>query len=317
MRSLPWPQLSRIAHFTGDTAGALERAQQTQRILAAGDLGWTMRFTGHFVTEVLIDSGGLTAARRSVADTLAWAREAGDLSRQAYALAQMADLDLRAGNITESGQHLREATEIAARTGEHRRLIGFLDLWAYLCAATGQWAEAVTSWAAFKACLEAEELGDMPLSVQRRQEPLRKAIQALGPARARAAEERGAAMTLDTATEFVLMAANAGGRAPSPPAPSSGLAQLSAREQELVTLVARGHTDSQDRRPAVHQREHRPLSPGPHPGQDRLPAPRRPDPAGPASRARLTPRPYPLCLGPAVGWPRLLLSRPGRPGTAS
>ena len=52
-------------------------------------------------------------------------------------------------------------------------------------------------------------------------------------------------MTLDTATEFVLMAANARGRAPAPPAPSSGLAQLSAREQELVTLVARGHTDTQ------------------------------------------------------------------------
>jgi hypothetical protein len=34
------------------------------------------------------------------------------------------------------------------------------------------------------------------------------------------------------------------------------------------------------RRPAAHQRPHRRLAPGPHPGQDRLPPPRRPDPAG-------------------------------------
>jgi hypothetical protein len=36
---------------------------------------------------------------------------------------------------------------------------------------------------------------------------------------------------------------------------------------------------------------HRPLSPGPDPGQDRLPPPRRPDPAGSAGRSGLAARP--------------------------
>ena len=40
-----------------------------------------------------------------------------------------------------------------------------------------------------------------------------------------------------------------------------------------------------DRRPAVHQRPHGRLAPGPDPGQDRLPPPRRPDPAGPDRQA--------------------------------
>ena len=68
---------------------------------------------------------------------------------------------------------------------------------------------------------------------------MRKARQALGPARTRAAEERGAAMTLATAAEFAAMLT-----APGPQQPP-GLGKLSAREQELVTLVARGRTDAQ------------------------------------------------------------------------
>ena len=77
--------------------------------------------------------------------------------------------------------------------------------------------------------------------MRRRDEPLRAARQALGPDRTRAAEERGAAMSLATAAEYALMLT-----APGPQqAPAPGLAKLSARERELVTLVARGRTDAQ------------------------------------------------------------------------
>jgi DNA-binding CsgD family transcriptional regulator len=75
-----------------------------------------------------------------------------------------------------------------------------------------------------------------------RQAPLRVARQALGPARARAAEERGAAMNLDTAAEYALMLTAPG---PPPSAASAGAMKLSARERELVTLVAQGLTDAQ------------------------------------------------------------------------
>ena len=76
--------------------------------------------------------------------------------------------------------------------------------------------------------------------MRRREEPQRKARQALGPARARAAEERGAAMTLATAAEYALMLTD-----PGPPQPAPGPGTLSARERELVTLVAQGRTDAQ------------------------------------------------------------------------
>ena len=73
------------------------------------------------------------------------------------------------------------------------------------------------------------------------EEQLGQARQALGPGRARAAGERGAAMRLATAAECALMLTD-----PSPPQPAApGSGQLSARERELVTLVAQGRTNAQ------------------------------------------------------------------------
>ena len=78
--------------------------------------------------------------------------------------------------------------------------------------------------------------------MRRREDALRQARRALGPDRARAAEQRGAAMSPATAAEYVLML-TAPGPPPAQAAPAA--ARLSARERELVTLVARGRTDAQ------------------------------------------------------------------------
>ena len=64
----------------------------------------------------------------------------------------------------------------------------------------------------------------------------------LGPARTQGAEQRGATMTLQTAAEFAAMLA---AQDPQTSQPPPGLAQLSGRERELVTLVAQGRTDAQ------------------------------------------------------------------------
>jgi len=75
----------------------------------------------------------------------------------------------------------------------------------------------------------------------RQEQALRHARQVLGPDRARAAKQRGAAMSMAAAAEYALMLT-----APAPPpAPAApGSARLSARERELVTLVAQGRTDA-------------------------------------------------------------------------
>ena len=114
-------------------------------------------------------------------------------------------------------------------------------LWycALLCAATGRYADAVTVWAALAVHARQQGVtvdGTME-DRRRREEALSKIGQALGPARVRAAEERGAAMSLDTAVEYALMLTGPARAVPG--ATSPGLGRLSARERELVTLVAR------------------------------------------------------------------------------
>jgi hypothetical protein len=71
---------------------------------------------------------------------------------------------------------------------------------------------------------------DPPAEASRRDTQLREARQALGEARARAAEDRGAAMSLTAAVQYAQLLS-----APVPqPAEPSELARLSARERELV-----------------------------------------------------------------------------------
>ena len=74
----------------------------------------------------------------------------------------------------------------------------------------------------------------------RREEQLRQARQVLGSDRARAAEDRGAAMSLATVVEYALMLTD-----PGPPRSAPGPGQLSARERELIILVAEGRTNAQ------------------------------------------------------------------------
>jgi len=237
--------LSLVACVSGDRVGAVQLARQAERI-AAGQHSPTARRCSHTLTTVLIEVGDLAAAERTCAAGLAAAREAGDLWGLGNHLEKLVVLDLAAGRYADAAAHLREALQTALRAGVRRKVIEDLDCCGYLCAWTGRTADAVTVWAAvvelgrdgFSAPLHP----DLPEGWYQRLESLREARQALGPAQTQAAEERGRAMSLATAAEYVLML-TAAGQEPPPAAP--GLETLSPRERELVTLVARGHTDAQ------------------------------------------------------------------------
>jgi DNA-binding CsgD family transcriptional regulator len=189
---------------------------------------------------VLTEVGDLAAGERPCDAGLAGTRDPG------VPLEKMVVLDLYAGRFEDAASHLQEALQTALRTGVPGKVLEDLDCCGYLCALTGRPAEAVTVWAAV-VVLGREGFSvplhpDVPKGWFQRQESLREARQALGPARARAAEEHGKAMSLATAADYVLMLTAAG---PEPPVAGPGLDVLSPRERELVTLVARGHTDAQ------------------------------------------------------------------------
>ena len=153
----------------------------------------------------------------------------------------MVGLDLRAGRLEDAAAHLQEGLQIAARTGNWHELLHGLNHCGQLCAAAGNFTEAVTVWAADAVLLGYQGFTDAPLDAWGWAEPLRETRRALGPGRFRAAEERGAAMSLATAAEYALMLSAPGSRQRQAP----GLRMLSVRERELVTLVAQGCTNAQ------------------------------------------------------------------------
>ena len=234
--------LSLGAGYTGDIEDALAWGWKAERIDPAGIPGWIARWCDVSLIGALAEADDVASAWQRCADLVARARQAGDLPVLADCVGVLADLDRRTGRIGEARAHLREALQTATRTGELIPLINGLDYCGDVCAATGRWAEAVTVWAAHAACVQASGLINLPSAARLRQQRLRKAGQALGPARVRAAGKRGAAMSLATAAEYALMLTD-----PSPQQPQAlpGPGQLSARERELVTLVAQGRTDAQ------------------------------------------------------------------------
>ena len=188
--------------------------------------------------DLLIQAGDFAAAERVCLAVLAACRDVGDRFSLPALLVQMMLLDLQAGRASDATAHLREGLELALRTGNWD--LTYLDYCGLLCAATGRHAEAVTAWAAWAALASAGD--DWPADA-RRQGPHRAAREALGPERARAAEERGAAMSWAAAIEYAALLTEDPGLRQATATP--GLTTLSARERELVTLVAQGRTNAQ------------------------------------------------------------------------
>ena len=102
---------------------------------------------------------------------------------------------------------------------------------------------------------------DLPEGRFQRQEPLREARQALGPAQARAAEERGKAMSLATAAEYALMLTAPG---PRPPAAAPGPETSAPGNGNWSPWSPGGKTR---RSPGSCLSVHGQLAPGPHPRQ--------------------------------------------------
>jgi len=247
--------LSAAVWSVGDLDDAIKLVHQAQQ--TPGEIpGALDRSLALLVTMLLTEAGDLAAAEQACTAGLTRCREVGDAVNLCYQLRNAAVLDLRAGRIEGAAVHLHEQLEIAVRAGLWAGLLTGLDGCGYLCAATGRQAEAVTVWAAMSALADPFPLPFESRYPGNRDEILRNAAALIGPDSARAAEERGTAMSLTTATEYALMLAATHARPPGagraalaapdgPAATPAGLDKLSPRERELVTLVAQGRTDAQ------------------------------------------------------------------------
>jgi predicted ATPase/DNA-binding CsgD family transcriptional regulator len=236
--------LAATADYSGDVELALSSMREAVAIDPAEVCGETARRCIAGLTIVLLDGGDLDGALEQGSRGLELARQSGDEKDQADFLSLLAYGHLRANRLPEASKLLHDAIELASRTGLQLGQIGALDSCGFLCATGQRFEEAITIWAAHAEFLSAFGLLDIPSDAASRQALITAARNALGGPAARLAEQRGAAMTLATASEYALMLT-----ADAPPVRQeqavARLAGLSPREQELMTLVARGNTDTQ------------------------------------------------------------------------
>ena len=194
------------------------------------------------MVDALIESGDLAAAETACAAALAQCREAGDLGDLAACCLRWRAWTCRPAALTPPRRTCGRNSRSTCGSACWFDLFNGLDICGELCAATGRYAEAITVWAPLTSRAQQEAGADTFAFERGRDASLRKARQVLGADRARAAHERGAGMSLATIAEYALMLT-----APAPQAAGAahGGGKLSARERELVTLVAQGRTNAQ------------------------------------------------------------------------
>ena len=234
--------VSLTAYYAGDAAEALDWTRQAQELLPLDSCGDEARWCHYIVAMVLTKLGELDSARRVCAAGLARSREVDDLANLVPLLEVMADLERLAGNPAKSGACLQEALAVASLIGHSLALTSLIDRCGHLCAATGRWADAVTLWAAHAADSKRRGWPSGPGNEGRAAWCTPQVEKALEPGQLREAEERGARMPFSAAVELAIMVATAVQEEPREASPGT---LLSAREQQLVTLVAQGHTNAE------------------------------------------------------------------------
>jgi predicted ATPase/DNA-binding CsgD family transcriptional regulator len=234
--------LGDAAFHAGRSDEGLRWYRQAGQVDPAQVPGWLSRAAGLLLANALRRVGDGHEALRICANVLSQAIAADDLQFQAAARSIMADTERQEGRVAAGTAQLREAIRLFRQIGNLINLPDCLETCGHLGADAGRWADAVSAWSAATALGQASGQPVTPLGADARRAPWQRAEQALGPAGMRAAQARGAGMSAEAAAEFALVLT---ADDPQPAPEQTELSQLSARERELVTLVAQGHTDTQ------------------------------------------------------------------------
>ena len=238
--------LSDIATYADQGEEAVAWARQAQQVPDDRIPAWFARRVGSSLAWALVFNDQLDGVAELCDQCLAAARTAGDLSEEADNLFLAAVAAFKGGQFAAARARMRESAELSVNCGGYPlRLVDILQLGGHLCAATGRPAEAVTLWSARTAQCRAAGVVEPPHDKRDREWPLAEARRALDAQQLAAARSRGAAMTLAAAVEFALIITGEEAPETQTLVARPGLAKLSARERELVTLVAQGRTDVQ------------------------------------------------------------------------
>ena len=233
--------------------GSLREAQQLAEaaiaVMREIDHQWGVARTLLGLGELARLRGDADAARRSYLEALPVLREIDSRPETARCLAGLGRLAMDQGSIAQAREHLAESIRLSHATGARIGVARGLEAFASLAVLEGRGDRAVQLIAAAAALREAAHLPQLPGS---RTDRYFAAARSFGEPAIAQFWATGFGMTSDAAVAMALDAASAGagsrpdregtpaGHPAAAPAPSG---RLTAREREIVALIAEGYSN--------------------------------------------------------------------------
>ena len=230
-----------VAWLRGDHGRAAEVcAQAASMFEVLGDvegIAWSKILRGG----AALDRGERGQARDLLEDGLALARQAGYRESVAWALDQLGVLALREGEDERTAALFRESLTLHRDLGDRWRTSSLLEESAGVASSLGRFERAAILFGAAEALREALSDPVPPRERAERERGVKAAQEGMDERSFRAAWEAGRATSLERIYEYAL--AEEGPQASA--APAKGSKRLSAREADVLGLVAEGLTDSE------------------------------------------------------------------------
>jgi predicted ATPase/DNA-binding CsgD family transcriptional regulator len=197
-----------------------------------------------FLGMVALDEDDYGRARARLGEALSLFREHGDMYGISVCCATMGFVALRGDDLERAEALFREALASLREVGDRAATLHCLTGEASALALRGDAARAARLWGAAEALGEAASVSLMPVIESRYDHEVHVAAarSRLGEEAFGAAWSEGRATTPERAVEYALQTPPLPEQAEAPPAYPAG---LSAREAEVLRLVARGMTNAQ------------------------------------------------------------------------
>jgi predicted ATPase/class 3 adenylate cyclase/DNA-binding NarL/FixJ family response regulator len=232
-----------VAHYQGDYATA--RALHEESLALVREVGDTSGIAASLsnLGNIAFEQGDYVTARALREEGLTLMREVGDTSGIAADLGSLAEITLEQGDYVTARALYEESLTLLRGLGNTWGIAASLEGFAAVSSVQGHAEQALRLAAAAAALRQAISAPLSPAEQAQLERWLVLARQALSETTRTAAWEAGRAMTLEQAIASALEPA------PQPPGPTPAKASypagLTAREVEVLCLVAQGLTDPQ------------------------------------------------------------------------
>jgi predicted ATPase/DNA-binding CsgD family transcriptional regulator len=221
----------------GDYAAARPLAEESVQLFREGEDTFGLGITLSRLGITALAQGDHVAARAALEESVAICREIEDDWALALALRNLGIGALREGNLEEAVARLAESLKVLRETGNPLYMQN-LELLAAAVSMRGDHRRAAILFGAAEALREAVGTFVLPLYRAEYDRGVAATREGLDEATLSAAWSEGRAMTPEEAIEYAL-------KTEEPSASPKGTAGLSAREVEVLRLVAEGLTDAQ------------------------------------------------------------------------